>query len=173
MIAFLPGCSLLAILVSGFFAASAVAQTPEPRSSAALKAAIVYNIIRFVEFESYSPSVTLCVRADESVAPELYRFNGRDVASGRLEVRLIRRNSESSECRVMYVGRAATYSQIMNTPGSTMVIGEGADILDRGATVGLVSFGRQIGFEVDLKAGTRAGATFSSRLLRLARNVKG
>ncbi|MBB5985441.1 YfiR family protein [Sphingobium lignivorans] len=147
---------------------SAHAATEPPH----LKAAIIYNIIRFVDLRPPSGRVVLCVPGNEPLADALQVYDGRNVAGGRLEVRVVKRTAWSVDCRIAYVAPGSAGPAGNAPPPATLLIGEGSDFLDRQGSVAIVSFGRQIGFEVNLTAGARAGAVFSSRLLRLARAVK-
>ncbi|MCW2367146.1 hypothetical protein M2341_002593 [Sphingobium sp. B7D2B] len=158
------------IALLAFFAACAPARAADEQTE--LKAAIIYNIIRFVDLRPPRDRVVLCVSSDEPLAGALQVYEGRNVAGGRLEVRIVKRTTWSVDCRIAYVGPGTSTGPLVTSSPPPLLIGEGSDFLDRQGSVALVNFGRQIGFEVNLKAGARGGAVFSSRLLRLARAVR-
>ena len=142
-------------------------------NQAALQAAIIYNVIRFTDLGSSDQNVVLCVPSDNHVAKALYAYNGKSVFSGRLLIKEMQNPMSLSNCRAAYIGQLSEKNANINAGRGILLIGEGSDFLDNGGSIALVRFGRQIGFEINIKASNQAGVRYSSRLLRLARNVKG
>ncbi|WP_294395464.1 YfiR family protein [uncultured Sphingomonas sp.] len=137
-----------------------------------LKAAIVYNIIRFTRFvPPPEGGVSLCVLASGALSQAIATVDGKAVPDGRVQVRIVSHVSElRAGCTIAYIGANLGPP---NYDGVPMVIGETADFAERGGAVGLTRFGRQISFELNPKAAAARGVRFSSRLLSLASLVHG
>lgn len=138
-----------------------------------LRAAIIFNILRFTEFGSSQKNVVLCVEPHNPLAKALQNYHGKNLSGGKqLVVKAAQRITTQSGCSAAYIGELPRDRIIANPPRGVLLIGEGPNVIRGGGTIALVRFGRQIGFEINLQAGNEAGVRFSSHLLRLARNVK-
>lgn len=142
---------------------------------ASYKAAIVYNIIRFAEFDGQParPSVEplrFCATASDPFSAALSGLEGRRIGSRTLDVRLVGSLSDASAgCDIAYVGNETAVRRL---PPDVLLIGDAPDFTRNGGAVGLIRLGRQIRFEINIAAARAAGVTFSSKLLRLASDVR-
>jgi hypothetical protein len=143
-----------------------------------MKAAYLYNFVRFVEWpgDVDSEPLTICVAGrnpfgevlDETVRGEL--VNGRPVAT-----RIIL--EPESGCDVIFVpqGAAATayLRDARNKP--ILTVGENIDFIALGGMIALQHEDPDVRFTINPDAAERAGLRISSRLLQLARiaNDKG
>lgn len=140
-------------------------------TQASYKAAIIYNIIRFANFEAAGPSVlNLCVAQGDTMSPALKDLAGKRVGQRQLDVRTVAVPADAAACDIAYVGTDAAFRRAL--PRTALSIGEAPNFAASGG-VGLVRIGRQIRFEINVDAARSAGVSFSSRLLRLATNVRG
>jgi hypothetical protein len=137
--------------------------TATAQNSEGLRAAIVYNILRFAEFRRPADSGrrTLCVAAN-AYTPAFGALEGEALPNARLDVRRYAPGASLNGCDAVYVGDARPPEV------NALTIGDSSEFISRGGVVGLVRFGREIRFEIAPAAGNRVGVTFSSRLLRLA-----
>ncbi|MED5547034.1 MAG: YfiR family protein [Pseudomonadota bacterium] len=162
---------LLHVLGSVLLAAGPVRAAPVDPN--ALKAAITLNLIRYIDIpdERGDGTIRLCVRRDLSAASQMARLNGR-----RLEKRTIAYRSiddgAATGCDVVMLGEVGRSEVQRYRQKGRVIIGEGAGILDTGATIGLLRTGNQVRFEINLKAAREAGVTISSKILRLAARVQ-
>lgn len=141
--------------------------------SGELKAAIIYNILRFVEFPpgSVGNSLQLCVKRGVAGGDQLSLLQGKSAGVRRISVRSIDSGRGADNCNVVYLGRADA-SEIARSRGvGVLTIGDGAGFLKSGGTVGLVTTGKQTRFEVSMSAAKQSGLSISSKLLRLASRV--
>ncbi|NRD89348.1 hypothetical protein C8024_07655 [Sphingopyxis sp. BSNA05] len=140
-----------------------------------LKAAIIYNVLRFVSFPegSNSGSLNLCVVRRMSATREVAALNRKLVGKRPIEVRYIDPGvSDLSGCHVAYVG-SGTPAQIGRIrQRGLLLIGDDHDFIRAGGAIGLVKFGNQIRFEVNAGSARQSGIAISSKLLRLASRVK-
>jgi hypothetical protein len=135
-----------------------------------LKAAIVFNIIRFTRFAGVSHGdVVLCVAGPRALLKAFAQVDGRPVPDGRLAVRVVHEADTRSGCTISFI---ANGTSAPGADGPSMTIGDSPGFTARGGTVGLRQFGRQISFDVNTRVGERQGVRFSARLLSLAVEVR-
>lgn len=143
------------------------------RDADALRAALVFNIIRFVDFPDAQGrgTIILCVVREATGSTALASLKGQRVGTQTIAVRSAT-DATTGGCNVLYLG-AANAADIarMQGPG-ILTIGEGSGFIGLGGTVGLVQTGRQIRFEINMRAARRARIVISSQLLRLASRVQ-
>ncbi|MFD1788118.1 YfiR family protein [Sphingomonas floccifaciens] len=156
----------IALMLSVALSPPAATATTAPNTGE-LKAAIVYNIIRFTRLPPQPSSrLTMCVLANGETARAFEHLDGRGVPDGRLSIRFISRPEEiRSGCAIAFVQGDMPSSALS---GATVTIGDVDRFIDRGGMVELRRFGRQIVFEVNNQAAARKGVQFSARLLNLA-----
>lgn len=149
---------------------TASAQQANPNQ---LKAAIVYNIIRFVQFplSNDREPLHLCIDRDVSGARELAALNGLRVGNRTI----IQRNLDADNvqgCDIAYLSRASAADIAKVRNRGILVMGENANFIGAGGTIGLVRMGNQIRFEVNTRAARQAQIVISSKLLRLAARIE-
>jgi hypothetical protein len=147
-----------------------------PQRDGAFEAAIIYNLARFSQwsasrFATDASPVTLCVAPGDPIASNLADLEGKPVGSRPLHVR--REASFGKECHLAFVsGDDATPANLeaLSRRG-ILAIGDSDGFAVSGA-IGLVTIGRQLRFEVNVRAAREAGVQFSSQMLRLATSVR-
>jgi len=161
--------------------AALACQRAEAVERASLEAAIVYNLLQFVEWpgEAAQPAGTamvVCLDAASPLLRELQSLEGRPVRRMKLAVRGLAGADDAKACGAIYVdaegqhkGLAARRAALAGAP--VLVIGGSDAAQGEGQTVHLAESGGRIVFDVDMKAARDAGLSVSSRLLRLARKV--
>jgi hypothetical protein len=151
----------------------------DPIDEDKVKAAIIYNLLLFVEWpESPAParSLRLCVLEDGALTLALRAHEGRRVGGVALEVhRLHGIHQELDTCAAVMVeaGGMGVLARLgvaaRNRP--LLVIAEGSDAAARGAMIGLHTDGGRIAFDINYGAMKRSGLVPSSKILRLARTL--
>jgi len=160
-----PLAGLLAVFPS--FPATAQGNDPDR-----LKAAIVFNVLRFVELpDGGRGPLVFCVSGNERAADRFRAFSGRTAGSRTVSMRSVRANNFSG-CDVVYLGSASASTVANASARGRLLVGEGRRFIDNGGSVGLVQMGSQVRFEVNLDAAQDAGVRMSSKLVRLAARVK-
>lgn len=165
-----PTLWMLAAGSAAAFATSALAQGVTANH---LKAAIVFNIIRFVDFPATGPSAPLdfCVAEGVAGVRELSSLDGQRAGNRPISFRLIDPPAVAG-CDVVYLGAGATNHIGRVRQRGVLVVGENAEFTRAGGTVGLVRMGNQIRFEVNARSARESNLTISSKLLRLAARVQ-
>jgi uncharacterized protein DUF4154 len=174
-----------------FFWLVLAAQTGIPQFAAAqaesageyeLKAAILYNLTRFVEWpptaypNPQAPTI-LCIFGRDPFGASLSSIVAKQAPNGRqVQIRHVRSDKEVGGCHVLYISSSERkqVAQILSTAAGSniLTVGEIGQFAARG---GMIQFGledKEVRFDVNLDAALRAGLKISSRLLVLARVVK-
>jgi hypothetical protein len=155
-------------------AGSALLATPSVAQDAAarqLKSAIVYNILRFVDFPAGSGNGALDLCIERGAEGNFASLDGRSVASRSINVRVIETTSNAGGCDVVYLGTANSSDVSRVRQRGVLVIGDGSGFLKTGGAIGLVTTGKQTRFEINMRAARQADVKIGSQLLRLASRV--
>jgi hypothetical protein len=137
-----------------------------------VKAAYLYNFIKFVDWPSRAPTgpVTICIAGRNPFGDVLTEtIQGESVNGRPLQIRVVL--EPDSSCHVLFVpqgGPAATYLRAAR--GSPLLtVGESRDFIAQGGIINFIVEDGSVRFEIDADAAERAELKISSRLLRLAR----
>lgn len=141
-----------------------------------LKAAIVYNLLLFVQWPDEdrmgpNSALTLCADAGGPLWPHLRALQSRPVRRFRLELRefVPDDGGVAQRCRATLLeDRPARRGVAL----SGLTIGDGRRADEPGVVIALRPIDGRIGFDVDLSAARAQGLTLSSKVLRLARVVR-
>lgn len=153
---------------------NALAQTgPEYR----VKAGFLYNFIAFTEWPAgVGNPLNLCVYGADPFGDELNALQGKSVGGRSLNTRKADSLEQLKGCQVVFVAGSAIDSlpRILDTlrgePVLTVTDTPGA--LDGGAGINMVVRQGKVAFEVNLAATRRSQLNVSSKLLRLASEVR-
>jgi len=155
-------------------------QQPGIASEGEIKAAFIYNFIKFVEwpapvFSTAGQRIVICVLGQDGVTRALEKVSGK-IAQGRtISVKHAVDQSELAHFHVLYIGQSEkdrARSLIKEIPRHVLTI---SDMQSFAASGGMINFStaeKKISFVINLNAVERAGLKFSSQVLRLARIVK-
>lgn len=155
-------------------AGHALAQaTPEYRA----KAGFLYNFIAFTEWPArVGTPLTLCVYGADPFGEELNALQGKNVNGRSLTIRSAGNLDQVKGCQVVFVASSAIDSLprildiLQGEPVLTVADSKGA--LDSGVGINMLARQNKIAFEVNLAATRRAQLNVSSKLLRLASEVR-
>jgi len=144
----------------------------------ALEAAIVYNLLLFVEWPGEpgweTRTLTLCLDPASPLLAAAHALEGRPVRGMRLVVRTL--EADPHGCQAILVDSSAAMKSAATVRGNTgkdAVLLVEASSFDRfdAATIQLVEADGRLAFDISLKRAKEVGLAVSSRLLRLARKV--
>ena len=171
-------CAIAALAVVYLaMAPEAVAQTQAPEAE--LKAAIISNMLLFVEWPTTGSTsapgdrLVVCFQEPSPVADALLRLDGKSVKGKTLKVMQV--SSDAGGCHALYLapGSAANLDTIL--PGLSrapiLVTADSPDYAKRGVMLNLDLAGGRVVFDIDLRSAQKAGLQISSKVLRLARQV--
>lgn len=170
-----PGiCVWIAVLALAWFAPTASSEeVPEYR----LKAAFLYNFALFTDWPpDIGTTLNLCVYGKDRFGREIDQLEGKAVGARRIAVhRMI--NIESLKiCHIVFIADSASdelarvLGSLRGTPVLTVADSPGA--IEQGVALNMSLRGDRIAFEANLSAARDAHLNLSSKLLRLATEVR-
>ncbi|QBE66799.1 YfiR family protein [Pseudoduganella lutea] len=135
---------------------------------AVLKAAYIYNIAQFTVWPANAGTrpLNVCVASGHALWQSLRQLHGKPV--GERKVAVVE-PAAGTACDVTVL-RAGAVRPAADGTGMLAVVDEPAT--GYAGAVALVEEDQHLRFDIDTKEAARAGLRFSSRLLRLARNVR-
>ena len=176
----MPACLMLLLLF--FLGAPARAQDAQVGESD-LKAAFLYNFTKFIEwpaeaFAKEDAPVAVGVYGDEEFTQNLRTLLADTKAHNRpFVVKRLTTAQEAKTCQILFFRESETrrmgavYESIKRLPILTVGESQG-EFLDQGGMFSLIVEDKQLRFEVNTAVAENAKLTISSKLLRLAKNIR-
>jgi hypothetical protein len=151
-------------------------------SEAQLKAAFLFNFLKYVEwpataFSSTNSPIVIAILGDDTVADEFSAMNQRKVIEGHL-VQLVRVTTveQSRDCQILFIGSQESRRLADMLPKlrglNILTVGESDQFIDQGGMINLARRDRRVLLEVNMDAIRQTELKISSKLLALAA-VKG
>ena len=177
------------VMVTLLVVAAALAVSAQPASAQSdqvgeyeLKAAILYNLSRMVEWppsayaDSQAPTV-LCILGQDPFGNSLKTLGQKQDTNGRpVSIRQLKNENGIRDCHVLYISSSErkTVAQILTRlkGSSVLTVGEMSQFAVHGGVIQFTLEEKQVHFEINLDAASRMELKISSRLLVLARIVK-
>jgi hypothetical protein len=151
-------------------------------SDAQVKAAMVYNLAKFVDWPGRTSSddstpLTICWLGSGPLAEELQAIDGKLVRNRPVVVRQVKTTAEVGDCQILVLDR----TQQAQLPGvlkmadwnKIFTISDIKGFAAAGGMLGFVNDGGKVRFEINLAAVEAANIKVSSQVLSLAVIVKG
>ncbi|NCD24104.1 MAG: YfiR family protein [Deltaproteobacteria bacterium] len=146
---------------------------------AQVQAAYFFNFLKFATWPATADPTTLHVRIlrDKKIHDALLDAAGTSIHGKNLDIRLGVTPDDLTGANAVFISKDSapdipppTWKQL----GSTMLVVSDWDrALDHGATIQLQTMGGKLRFAVNLNSARQSGLEISSRLLRLASEVRG
>jgi hypothetical protein len=178
----------MALLARGLAAAAIVLFAWQPSARAQgetiedeVKAAFLYNFTKYIDwpaaaFQDASDPFRMCVAASPKFFRTVETLIGGETARGRPIQLVAPEPSNLQRCHILFTGAQeaprfeAALPALSRRP--VLTVGESQHTFDRGGAILLVLEGSRVRFDVDVRSIERAGLTVSSKLLRVARNIR-
>jgi hypothetical protein len=152
-----------------------------PSSEAEVKAAFVYNFMKFVvwppgSFRGPGEPLVVALVGDGPTAAATEQFlSAKQIGTHPLVVRRVAWDQTLAGVHTVFVSEsdAEKLPRIFAAAAAAraLSIGEGAAFASRGGIIALVVEGRKVRFDIDMDVARTAGLTVSSKLLALSRLV--
>jgi hypothetical protein len=173
-VTFLRRSCLLTLLIVLAAPGAALAQDV---TGVALRAAFIYNFVRFTDWppDVLPPgaAISACVLGDDEVAEALERtVKGREVTGRSISVSTIRQGAPLPVCHLLYAASEAgagvgdALAAVQGAP--VLTVSDGREFTRIGGMIQLVIDAGKMRFSINLEAARRARLQLSSRLLALA-----
>lgn len=149
-------------------------------TESALKAAFIYNFVRFTEWPDEFPAAdpfVMCVVGDAAVSTALERtVSGRNVGGHSIVVARSAVAGSKSQCHVLYLSGAAANQREQLVAGlndaPVLTISDIEGFADVGGMVQFFFENGQLRFSIRLEPAKRARLRISSKLLQLSRRYE-
>ncbi len=142
-----------------------------------VKAAILYNFARFVEwpaeaFDSPEAPISLCVLGANPYGQSLSLVENKPVRGRRLSVRLCKSVKEVQNCHILFIcaSEKERLQKILSSLDGQpiLTVSDIKDFARQGGGINLIKSDNKIRFEINLDAAQQPGLKISSQLLKLA-----
>lgn len=149
----------------------------DPLDEAAVKAAFIYNFIKFIEWPDISRSqnaFTVCTTDLDALQGNLSVLDGKMLRDRKIEVRYGVVGDALKNCQLVFVSSSVSVGQIVsklkNQP--IVTVSDIPGFVEQGGGLGLIRDDNRISFQVNLDATNAAGVHVSAQLLKLAQSIK-
>jgi len=143
-----------------------------------IKAAFIYNFLKFIDLPKVKENGTInvCIFGDDPFGKAIYLLEGKKVGNKTLHIKKIDEVKKISGCQVVFFP-ASQKDKLKEAlefakKKPILTIGEVPHFLDMGGVINFVIIDGKIRFEINESIARELGIKISSRLLRLARQVK-
>ena len=142
-----------------------------------LKAAIIYNVAKFIEWPAESgldesETINFCLVGEPELSGHMRQLAGRQVRSHTIAFQHIRSGEAVNSCDLLFVGDSQSPAAVMATDAAVhrpiLLVGTSSRFTRNGGVIGLIRRGEKFTFEINLKAARSAGFKISAKLLTLA-----
>lgn len=150
---------------------------------AEVKSAFLFQFTRYVEypdsaFESDKAPFVMGVLGKSAITDALREaVRGKNVEGRPIVVRQMNIGTEMKQCHVLFIPESQSHHlpEVLKTlvDAPVLTVGESAGFASQGGIIGFFTEQNRLRFEVNLESARRARLTISSKLLNLARIVKG
>jgi len=167
-------------LVLSFAAALSLAPGVRAQSASQreyeIKAAYLYNFIKYVDWPSYGETISIGVLGNDPFGTALAPLNGKIVKGRRLVTKHLDSVRDAQQCQIIFVSSSEKQrlQEIFESLRSARVltVGETQGFTDGGGIINFIEENNKVRFEINAEAARRTGLNISSELLKLARLVK-
>jgi hypothetical protein len=172
----LTGACALALLLG-----SALAGATDTLTEVQVKAAYVFNFVKFVEwpagaFTTPQAPLVLCVASGDGLRGAFAAIDGKQAQGRQLQVRRGVKADEFKACHILFVpeGEERAAPEHLRRVGTlpVLTVGEHDGFAASGGVIGFVIRDDRVQFEINTDAANRADLKVSSRLLQLATIVR-
>lgn len=174
-----PPPRLLWALLGAALAPGALADAPI--SEATMKAAFVYNFVKFVNWPAQAPGaapepVKLClIGSQDPFLAALKGIDGKSAQNRTIAVRRLGPGAELRGCHILAIAESESgrLPELVRAAAEhdVLTVAEIQGFIDAGGTIGLVVDRNKVHFEINLESARQANLGLSSHLLKLARRV--
>jgi hypothetical protein len=157
---------------------------PSPRSPEyVIKAAYLYNFAMFVEwppdaFATPDSPLLIGIVGQDPFGWALERIvDGKRINKRRIVIDRVQSVQDAKHCHILFIGaddaaRLPEFTARLDG-ASVLVVGDTDNVIKQGGAISFTVRDNKVGYDINLEAAKRARLTISSKLLNLARIVRG
>ncbi len=139
-----------------------------------LKAAFIYNFAIYTHWPNeIGDSFSLCIYGEHSFGSELDKLQEKKVNQHFITVKYTNQINELSDCQMVFISYPSKFNikDILNPLKGKPVLTITDDINQESTALNFILEDKKIKFDVNLAIAKSSGLSFSSQLLRFAREV--
>lgn len=172
--------SLSAILGVAFSLSLAPMAYAQVSKENKVKAAIIYNLARFSEW-SLTPSTkktssfSMCIMADDVMLDALATLEGKEISGKHVQIMpLLSHRANTSKCHILYVSGKAMQDFNLGdlAKNGVLTISDTENFLSEGGGITVLRTHNTLGFSINRTVMLQASIKPSSKILRLAKEVR-
>ncbi len=145
-----------------------------------IKATYIFNFLKYIEWPSETAvsrrSFVIGILGENRFGDALSFFSGKTVKDRIIEIREFGNINEIEDCHILFVSSSAdkTVNRILEEVQGKQIltIGETDSFIEKGGAIEFVVDKGKVSFIVNLNIARKEGLIVSSKLLRVAKNVK-
>ncbi len=149
------------------------------RSEYEIKAAYLYNFIKFVSWTSQSVEaageINVCILGKDPFQELIDPINGKKIQGKPIKLFKFESMKVAPSCTVIFISSSERkgFENILMTPAleHALTVSDIEDFAKSGGMIGFVQVGNVIRFEINLDSARKSGVDISSKLLELAQEV--
>ncbi len=174
---FAPRCLCALLLIFSILTASPVAAVEKDFPEAKIKAAYLFNFLRFIEWPAdHAAEAHICVIGQKNGYQDAFRtLRSQSLNDQRIVIRELTDIDNPQtllSCQIIFVTTAANHRQkiVFNTlKGSkALTVGESSGFARQGGMINFIEKDSKIRFEINLRTANEAGLRITSKILRIA-----
>ncbi len=142
-----------------------------------LKAAFLYNFLLFTEWPpEIGKTLAVCIQGRDPFGAESDALHGKAVHERHIVVRRLRADESPADCQAVFISASAigqlarVLDEIRTLP--VLTVADSPNAAKHGVALNLAVKHGKVTFEANLAAAKTAGLKISSKLLRLATEVR-
>lgn len=141
-----------------------------------IKAAYLFNFIKYVDWPSAGDTITIGVLGSNPFGTALTPLNGKVVKGRRLLIKELASVRDGQNCQIIFISSSekSRLPEIFENLKSARVltVGETQGFANGGGIINFVEENNKVRFEINADSARRTGLSISSELLKLAKLVK-
>src|SRR4051812_46730611 len=153
-------------LAGAFFVAPGVRAQSASQREYEIKAAYLYNFIKYVDWPSYGDTITIGVLGANPFGNALAPLNGKSVKGRRLLIRQVESLRDAQKCQIIFVSSSerARLQEIFDNlkPARVLTVGEMQGFANGGGIINFVEENNKVRFEINTEAARQTGLNISS-----------
>lgn len=156
---------------------SSHSQLAQAASEDKIKTAIIFKMTKFISWPKKSHNLTICILGEGAMNNELNKINRKDTKGRRISITNKNVNAPFEKlCDALFIHNvdSTTVSSVINRLKGkpVLTISDTRSFVESGGMIGLNRRGKKIHFAINNSSATDSKITISSKLLKLAKDVK-
>ncbi len=166
------------VCLLAFMAAPALASDDIVSREYKIKAAYLYNLIKFVNWppsaELSTTTTRICVYGNNPFDGHLNKLSSRKAKGRNIQITYLETGQDQSGCHILFTPNSQKAATVHSESASDhlLTVGENNEFLDEGGLISLVVANNNVQLQINLTKAKMLGFEISGNLLEIAKIVK-